>query len=45
MKLLRDETSVPTNWAEVAITDDLVSSHADAATTAEESLCRKVGIT
>ena len=45
MKLLKDETGVPTTWAEVAITDDLVTSNASAATTAGASLCRKVAIT
>lgn len=42
MKLLKDETSVPTTWAEVAITDDILTTDAAAATTAETSLCHKV---
>ena len=45
MKLLKDETSVPTTWAEVAITDNLITSDDTAPTTAETSLCRKFDIT
>lgn len=42
MKLLRDESTVPTSWVDVSIVDGLVSSEASVAT---ETNCREVSIT